>query len=495
MSRTRIAALAALACVATIAALVLAGCGPSAGASTPYASHATVNDPALATPPLQLIDDTGAAFDLASLHGKVVALFFGYTSCPDVCPLTLGELAAARRALPASVRDAFQVVFVTVDPERDTPARLDAYLSKFDPSFIGLSGPPADVEAALAAWGVQHQRVDVQPDGSYAMSHPSTILVLDRTGRWALTSHSQTPPADLAADVDHLLAQPAVASAAAQAAAAAAAAHVVPSPPTATPGARTPSRAVAAGGRPSTLFFAYPDGSVVRVAPGDGGTETVLPDYATQPPPDDSEGGTLRAREVAYDPVTDRLWYAESHDAVHSVDLATGEPGPSLTGFGDVGIVGCSILGNARAMAIDVARRRLLLPQLTGAVLIYDLDTLKLVGGIGPGTFGDIVLGGFRHLAIDPSTGRLWWAAANGDFVEYDLDRGARTGRVVHTDVRAHTLGNAFRGLQVDPARNLLLYQTGPGRLAAVDLSTLAPAPLQAPASGFGHFALAVAAP
>jgi protein SCO1/2 len=486
--------------IATAALLVATACGsgtPPAATPTPTlttapAYHAAVNDPPLATPPLRLTAASGAPFDLASLHGDVVALFFGYTMCPDVCPLTLSTLTAARRLLPDDLRDGFRVVFVTVDPERDTPARLADYLPKFDPSFIGVGGAPDEVEATLQAWGVQHERVDVRPDGAYAMSHPSTILVLDRSGRWALTSHSGASAADIAGDVTLLLERPdgadaSVATAGATTAAPAAAASAVQGLPTVDHGTPVP-----VASRAGVFFFAYPDGSVTRVDPAaPGRVEQVLPTYAEQPPPDDTQGGTLRAREIAYDPQTHLLWYAETHDAIHSVDLETGRPGPGIAAFGDVGIVGCSVLGNARSIALDLGRRRLIVPELTGAVLIYDLDTLELVAGIGPATFDDIVLGGFRHVVVDPATGYLWWAAANGDFVEYDLERQTRTGRVVHTEAPPDALGNAFRDLQVDPGRNLLVFQTAPDRLAAVDLETLEPVSLGITASGFGHFAVA----
>ena len=222
--------------------------------------------------------------------------------------------------------------------------------------------------------------------------------------------------------------------------------------------------------------------------------QPVLPSWSEQPPPaGESGGGTLSARDVAYDPVTHLLWYAETHDAIHSIDLQTGSAGPSMGGFADVGVVGCSVVGNARAIVLDLKRRHLIVPELTGAVLIYEAGTLKLVGGLGPAVFGDVVLGGFRHMAVDPSTGNLWWAAANGDLVEYDLDRNARTGRVITTAAAPGARGNAFRSLQIDPSRNLLIYQESGDRLQAVDLDTLAPVPFAVPASGFARFAYAPA--
>jgi protein SCO1/2 len=120
---------------------------------------------------------------LSQYRGKVVALYFGYTFCPDVCPKSLADLSLAIDQLGADGDDV-QVLFVSVDPERDTPLRADQYAKGFSPAFVGMTGTPDDIARVAGAYGVFYQRQEA-PDSSagYLMDHSATVLVIDRKGQ------------------------------------------------------------------------------------------------------------------------------------------------------------------------------------------------------------------------------------------------------------------------------------------------------------------------
>jgi protein SCO1/2 len=133
--------------------------------------------------PFHLVDQTGAPVDQRLLRGKWSAVFFGYTYCPDVCPTTLATLGQAVAELGADSRR-FQVVFITVDPERDTPSALRAYLASptFPPGARGLTGSPRQIAAVTAAYHVFYQKV---PQGaSYTMDHTAVVYLMDPEGRF-----------------------------------------------------------------------------------------------------------------------------------------------------------------------------------------------------------------------------------------------------------------------------------------------------------------------
>lgn len=151
-------------------------------APAPYTPHGKVYEEPAPAPALNLTDHTGQAFDLAEHHGKVVLLFFGYTHCPDICPTALSDLARVRRELGRDA-DQLQVVFVSVDPERDTQRVLGHYVPAFDPSFIGLRGDPEQVAAAIAAYRVKVVRRELPESAlGYAMDHSTYVFVIDRDG-------------------------------------------------------------------------------------------------------------------------------------------------------------------------------------------------------------------------------------------------------------------------------------------------------------------------
>ena len=125
----------------------------------------------------------GAAVTQQSYRGKWLVIYFGYTFCPDVCPTTMMEIAGALKALGRRA-DAVQAIFITVDPERDTPKVLNEYLKSFDPRLIGLTGTPAQIAAAAKAFYVFYERNDTG-DGSYLYDHSSFIYLVNPDGKFA----------------------------------------------------------------------------------------------------------------------------------------------------------------------------------------------------------------------------------------------------------------------------------------------------------------------
>ncbi len=130
-----------------------------------------------------LTRDDGRPFTERDLLGKPAMIYFGYTFCPEVCPTTLAHMSAWLRALgPAA--GGLRTVFVTIDPERDTAAKLREYLSAFDPSIIGLTGTPAQIATIARDYKVYYKKVPI-PGGSYTMDHSSYIYLMDARGRLA----------------------------------------------------------------------------------------------------------------------------------------------------------------------------------------------------------------------------------------------------------------------------------------------------------------------
>ena len=140
---------------------------------------AGVLSPVMKAPALKLQGTDGQQIDLARYKGKVVLLAFGFSNCGEVCPITLATLAGARKKLGADAANV-QIVYVTVDPERDTAAQMKKYLSSFDPTFIGGVGTRAEIDAAQKNYGISSSK-NANPDGSYTIGHSSSIYMIDRT--------------------------------------------------------------------------------------------------------------------------------------------------------------------------------------------------------------------------------------------------------------------------------------------------------------------------
>lgn len=186
-------------------AAIVAGVLTLADRGDPYEYRSFEVDGSQPELDLDLALASGESFILSDSRAAVTAVYFGYTHCPDVCPTTMLDLAAARAALPEERQDDLQVLMVTVDPERDTPEVMDTYVHHFDDSFVGLSGSPEQVAEVMREWGVVAQREDGATPGSYFMSHPAAVNVLDGSGRLRLLIPLGLPPEDVASDLLHLM--------------------------------------------------------------------------------------------------------------------------------------------------------------------------------------------------------------------------------------------------------------------------------------------------
>ncbi len=134
---------------------------------------------------LPLTDQFGQQRHLKDFAGKVIAVFFGYTNCPDVCPTTMSELAQVKSDLGAE-GDKLQVLFVTVDPERDTPEVLKAYMAHFDPSFLALRGSPEELAAVAKDFKIFYKQVPGDTPTSYSMDHSAGMYMFDPKGQLRL---------------------------------------------------------------------------------------------------------------------------------------------------------------------------------------------------------------------------------------------------------------------------------------------------------------------
>ncbi|HEU0202417.1 MAG TPA: SCO family protein [Burkholderiaceae bacterium] len=157
------------------AAVLLAACKPAQFSNiditgAPYAQN------------FVLTDHTGQARTLADYRGKVVVMFFGFTQCPDVCPTTLADLAEVKRRL-GDDGARLQVLFVSLDPQRDTPAVLSQYVANFDPSFVGLTGTPQTIAHTAKDFKVFYQKVPGKTENSYTIDHSTGSYVFDREGK------------------------------------------------------------------------------------------------------------------------------------------------------------------------------------------------------------------------------------------------------------------------------------------------------------------------
>jgi protein SCO1 len=159
-----------------------------------------------ATPDFTLTDDNGKPWTLSAQHGKVVALFFGFTHCTDTCPDTLGKLGASLRADGANGSNA-EIAFVTIDPQRDTPAVMHAYIQRFAGApIVGLTGTPAQIAAVENAYHVWSQKLPAkQGDDNYDEAHSAFTFLIDRNGNQRMIHNDDDSQHDFAADLGTLL--------------------------------------------------------------------------------------------------------------------------------------------------------------------------------------------------------------------------------------------------------------------------------------------------
>ncbi|HEY6014489.1 MAG TPA: SCO family protein, partial [Candidatus Limnocylindrales bacterium] len=151
----------------------------AAGSATPVDVAAFLYPTPRPAPSIELTDQDGRPFSLTSFRGEPTMVFFGYTHCPDVCPATIGTMGLAMSAFGPGLH----AVFVTVDPERDTPPWLKEYVRFLPAGFVALTGSAAEIKATADAWGVRYARVEGTTPDNYAMSHTADVYVLDANGR------------------------------------------------------------------------------------------------------------------------------------------------------------------------------------------------------------------------------------------------------------------------------------------------------------------------
>lgn len=194
---------------------LLAGCTPAAG-GTDLRGDEPTGQPQ--RPSFVLTADDGSTYDFAArTAGRPTVVFFGYTACPDICPTTMADLAIGLRSLDPEVAEQVEVVFVTTDPVRDTPEVLDAYLARFDESFVGLTGTPEQVAAAQEAAGVPGAYPvkdrggdaltvpeELLPEG-YLVEHGSTLIAYGSQDTEVVSWRPGTLPEDYAADLSAIV--------------------------------------------------------------------------------------------------------------------------------------------------------------------------------------------------------------------------------------------------------------------------------------------------
>jgi protein SCO1 len=162
-------------------------------------------EPPREAPAISLQGSDGKQVSLRDHLGKVVILEFGYTFCEEVCPVTLARLTEVYKKLGSAAHDV-QLIYVTVDPERDSPERLREHLTAFNPAFLGATGAPGDLKAVQTAYGVVAKQV-VSPNQAlkYAVDHSSSLYLIDRQGKLRGLVPFGTPADDIAHDLDILL--------------------------------------------------------------------------------------------------------------------------------------------------------------------------------------------------------------------------------------------------------------------------------------------------
>src|SRR3569833_883687 len=153
--------------------------------------------------PFNLVDQNGKSITDQDMKGKPFLVFFGFTHCPDVCPTTLFDVSEVFRALGPDAKDV-RALFVTVDPERDTPAVLKDYLSSFDPRIIGVTGDDAAIAAAEKSYRVYAKKVPTD-GGGYTMDHTAIVYLMNKDGRFVTPFNMKRRPEEAAADLKRYL--------------------------------------------------------------------------------------------------------------------------------------------------------------------------------------------------------------------------------------------------------------------------------------------------
>lgn len=192
----------ALAAAGTLG-LALAGCSQDAGQPLDFRTGSDITGTGLGHE-LDMVDTQGHERRLADFEGKALMVFFGYTQCPDVCPTALAQVAQALELLGDKASQV-QVIMISVDPARDTPEVLGAYVQAFDPSFVGLTGTPEQLEKTARSFKAFYAKEPGPGPDQYAMNHSSSFYLFDRQGDVRALIRSDSTPEDMAHDIGLLL--------------------------------------------------------------------------------------------------------------------------------------------------------------------------------------------------------------------------------------------------------------------------------------------------
>lgn len=188
--------------IVVLLALLLTSC------SQPHEFTGTELNPARPATDFMGTNWDGTPFHLSDLQGKVVVIFFGYTSCPDICPLTLSEMQKVKQQLGERAEN-LAVVLITVDPERDTVERMKQYIPAFDPTFYGVVLDDSTLSEVKQAYGIYAEKVegDSTQSANYMMDHTGSTLVIDKGGNWRMVYSYGTDTDAIVEDLRYLLAE------------------------------------------------------------------------------------------------------------------------------------------------------------------------------------------------------------------------------------------------------------------------------------------------
>ena len=170
----------------------------------PYVFHGSTIQSNQAAPSVEIDGPNGSTVRLTDYEGKVVVLYFGYTYCPDVCPITLSKLDRAMDILGDKAEDV-QVIMVSVDPERDTPEVLEQYMAHFNPDFIGVTGDVNTVDRIATVYGVYYEAEEGSEATGYLVNHTATVMVVDKDGYLKLVLPFEGTAEEIAADLGYFL--------------------------------------------------------------------------------------------------------------------------------------------------------------------------------------------------------------------------------------------------------------------------------------------------
>jgi protein SCO1 len=166
----------------------------------------TYAEPFPPAPEFSLTDANGDMINLKDVRGKVVLLFFGYTYCPDICPTTLAQLKLAMQDL-GKKSEQVQVIFISVDPKRDTSKSMQSYVERFDTAFIGLGGTEEELSPIWNEYGIFREIVEGTSENNYIVNHTGRIILIDQDGNLRLSYGLQVDPEDISQDIQILLRQ------------------------------------------------------------------------------------------------------------------------------------------------------------------------------------------------------------------------------------------------------------------------------------------------